>query len=217
MGMITWRKLNKVCPRSSRNERKALKKYESNPAIDRIMIWCDVYTCIYYYSGKFSYVLKLLNTYYIRMYVHTKLSLSLAYQCNISGSVPVRKAEFGEGSGPILLDNLMCTEDESEASLLDCVAPEDIGVHNCEHSEDAGVRCEGIYVCMYPHMYISIFSIFSLHYIVMLWRLTEIVGNLHMNSFCMFRYVGLSIIRCTYVHNHKLCDHSDYNILGYYP
>ena len=30
-----------------------------------------------------------------------------------------------------------------ENSLLDCVASEDIGTHNCEHSEDAGVICEG--------------------------------------------------------------------------
>ena len=58
-----------------------------------------------------------------------------------TGSIPVRNAVFGEGIGPIFLDNLMCEGHEN--SLLGCVASEDIGTHNCEHSEDAGVRCEG--------------------------------------------------------------------------
>ena len=35
----------------------------------------------------------------------------------------------------------MCTGNES--SLLDCAAGEAIGSHNCDHSEDAGVRCQG--------------------------------------------------------------------------
>ena len=35
----------------------------------------------------------------------------------------------------------MCTGNES--SLLDCTAGEAIGSHNCDHSEDAGVRCQG--------------------------------------------------------------------------
>ena len=57
----------------------------------------------------------------------------------------MHNAAFGEGLGSILLDNLMCEGHES--SLLDCVASEDIGMHNCEHSEDAGVRCEGMFSC----------------------------------------------------------------------
>ena len=58
------------------------------------------------------------------------------------GSVPVRNAAFREVIGSILLDNLMCKGNES--SLIDCVDDEDIGTHNCEHKEDAGVRCEGM-------------------------------------------------------------------------
>ena len=59
-----------------------------------------------------------------------------------SGSIPVRNAGFGEGSGSILLDNLVCEGDES--SLLDCASDVAIGESNCQHSEDAGVRCEGM-------------------------------------------------------------------------
>ncbi|KAL0994782.1 hypothetical protein UPYG_G00127080 [Umbra pygmaea] len=45
---------------------------------------------------------------------------------------------FGPGSGAILLDNLKCRG--SEASLQQCShIPWD--VHNCDHSEDAGVTC----------------------------------------------------------------------------
>ena len=35
----------------------------------------------------------------------------------------------------------MCTG--IETSLLECSSGEEIGSHNCDHSEDAGVRCEG--------------------------------------------------------------------------
>ena len=55
----------------------------------------------------------------------------------------MRNATFGEGIGSILLDNLMC--EGNEITLLDCMTSEDIGTHNCEHSEDAGVRCEGMH------------------------------------------------------------------------
>ena len=55
-------------------------------------------------------------------------------------AVPLRQAYFGRGSGDILLDNVVCRGTES--SLLECTT-NIIGQHNCDHSEDAGVRCEG--------------------------------------------------------------------------
>jgi len=55
-------------------------------------------------------------------------------------AVPLRGAYFGRGSGSILLDNVVCSGTES--SLLQC-STNPIGQHNCDHSEDAGVRCEG--------------------------------------------------------------------------
>ena len=47
-------------------------------------------------------------------------------------------AAFGEGSGPIHYDNVACTG--TEARLADC-SHLGIGIHNCGHSEDAGVVC----------------------------------------------------------------------------
>ena len=49
-----------------------------------------------------------------------------------------RNARYGWGTGPILLDDVSCLGNES--SLFSC---EHRGIrnHNCDHSEDAGVRC----------------------------------------------------------------------------
>ena len=55
------------------------------------------------------------------------------------GAIARDGALFGEGSGPIVLDNVQCSG--SESMILDCTA-NDIGVHNCDHSEDAGVTCQ---------------------------------------------------------------------------
>ncbi|XP_026959397.1 neurotrypsin isoform X2 [Sagmatias obliquidens] len=48
-------------------------------------------------------------------------------------------AYFGEGKGPIHVDNVKCTG--NERSLADCIK-QDIGRHNCRHGEDAGVICD---------------------------------------------------------------------------
>lgn len=47
-------------------------------------------------------------------------------------------AYFGEGSGEIWLDNVHCSGSESGIHLC---SHEGWGVHNCQHYEDAGVRC----------------------------------------------------------------------------
>lgn len=47
-------------------------------------------------------------------------------------------AHFGQGAGPIYLDELACTG--SEPDLFHCQHPP-IGVHDCGHDEDAGVQC----------------------------------------------------------------------------
>ena len=51
-------------------------------------------------------------------------------------------AHFGQGSGPIWLDNVGCRGHESR--LIDCPRHsegQDIGSHNCTHEEDVGIRC----------------------------------------------------------------------------
>ena len=49
---------------------------------------------------------------------------------------------FGQGTGPIWLDNLQCTG--AENSLYNCTANA-VGSHNCGHYEDAGAKCGKIY------------------------------------------------------------------------
>lgn len=57
--------------------------------------------------------------------------------------VAIRKAtsaEFGQGSGPIHLDNVICQGDEAKLHLCDA---NDFGDNDCGHNEDAGVVCSG--------------------------------------------------------------------------
>ena len=50
-------------------------------------------------------------------------------------------AYYGAGSGPIFLDDVQCTS--SSTQLLECFSTPILS-HNCLHSADAGVKCEGI-------------------------------------------------------------------------
>lgn len=46
--------------------------------------------------------------------------------------------QFGQGTGPIVYDDLVCTG--SEADLLNC-QHRGLGQSDCSHYEDAGVKC----------------------------------------------------------------------------
>lgn len=51
-----------------------------------------------------------------------------------------RGAFFGEGIGPIFMERYDCSGGSN--SLLEC-ALRPIGIHTCDHSNDAGVECIG--------------------------------------------------------------------------
>ena len=72
------------------------------------------------------------------LYLHLYYSLCCVPMV-CTGAVAVSFAAFGQGTGPILLDNVACTG--VEPRLWDCTS-NGVGVHNCGHSEDAGVRCQ---------------------------------------------------------------------------
>ena len=67
------------------------------------------------------------------MFIEIKLYALMLYV----GASSLSNAAFGQGSGPIVLDNVNCRGTESR--LLDCTAAFN---HNCVHNEDAGVRCQ---------------------------------------------------------------------------
>ncbi|XP_037326813.2 neurotrypsin isoform X1 [Pungitius pungitius] len=61
-------------------------------------------------------------------------------QLGYSGVAKARvMAYFGEGTGPIHVDNVKCSGEER--SIADCIK-QPPGTHNCRHSEDAGVICD---------------------------------------------------------------------------
>ena len=61
------------------------------------------------------------------------------------GATSYSNAHFGAGSGPISLDDVQCTS--SSDQLLECPS-RPILSHNCLHSADAGVGCEGVFYMM---------------------------------------------------------------------
>lgn len=69
------------------------------------------------------------------IYSYTSLSLNCLLH---TGAQALSLAHFGQGTGPILLDNVECAG--SESRLVECTA-NPIAAHNCIHLEDAGVRC----------------------------------------------------------------------------
>ncbi|KAK7497125.1 hypothetical protein BaRGS_00011655 [Batillaria attramentaria] len=64
-----------------------------------------------------------------------------------NGSTPTSRGSsyYGRGSNLIWLDNLQCTGNETD--LLQCLSSDQIGKHNCSHSDDVGVDQIGKHNC----------------------------------------------------------------------
>ena len=60
------------------------------------------------------------------------------HELSLTGATTLTRFSVVDGTGQIVLDNLLCRNNESR--LVDC-PHNGLGVHNCVHSEDAGVRC----------------------------------------------------------------------------
>ena len=80
---------------------------------------------------------------YVRSYIKARHALVMVSH---AGATAYSYARFGRGSGGIFLDNLYCRGTESR--LIDC-SHSGIGVHNCDHSADAGLRCQGTYLPLF--------------------------------------------------------------------
>ena len=85
--------------------------------------------------------------------------------------------KYGKGTGDILLDNIMCSGNET--SLLEC-DHNPLGEHNCasDHTEDASVICGGMLFCMiviaYMH-YDNAHVQWSVRTITLGWSMTQTV------------------------------------------
>ena len=62
----------------------------------------------------------------------------LIFKLHLTGATALTGPSVDDGTGQIVLDNLHCVGNESR--LVDCPHG-GTGIHDCVHSEDAGVRC----------------------------------------------------------------------------
>ena len=68
----------------------------------------------------------------------------------LAGAQSLGKAFFGQGSGPVFMNNVECQG--TEDSIFFCLS-DAIGVHDCDHNNDAGVVCPGKVVSLVPYLF----------------------------------------------------------------
>ena len=94
------------------------------------------------------------NMHTLEVSIHT-LNVSIGLVTSLlsfAGGKAYSNAHFGTGSGPIFLDDVQCSSSSNQ--LLECFT-RPILSHNCLHSADAGVGCEGVFPCtanQLPHI-----------------------------------------------------------------
>ena len=102
------------------------------------------------------------------------------------GSLPVTDLSFGSGIGPIYLSNVHCMGDEDK--LVNC-ASNSVDAHQCDHSLDAGVICQGSYLIFNTYTYILLEqSIFH--------TMTFFSGSLKQNSAQRLSMWGFTMNSC---------------------
>lgn len=69
----------------------------------------------------------------------------------IGAEVVVLSSSQQTATGPIFLEQLDCTSEDSD--LLMCNSLSVPGIHSCTHSQDAGVRCKGMYTFCCAHTF----------------------------------------------------------------
>ena len=71
---------------------------------------------------------------------YTNLECIIITIHNTERAIPTTRAYFGEGSGPIYLSRVQCTN--HGMILVNCII-DNTEIYRCDHSEDAGVICMG--------------------------------------------------------------------------
>ena len=84
-----------------------------------------------------------------------------------TGALAYSYSRFGRGTGGIFLDNMNCRGTESR--LIDC-RHSGIGVHNCDHTGDAGVRCSAGESKLMLQAVVIIMNVYFSHKQLLLWR-----------------------------------------------
>ena len=74
----------------------------------------------------------------VLLYLYKYMSC-ISFTYHYTGAQALLFAAYGQGTGPILLDDVACTG--TETRLIECQASP-ITTHNCVHFEDASVRCQ---------------------------------------------------------------------------
>ena len=70
-----------------------------------------------------------------------KIFYFLPFLSILIGAFATVRAAFGRGRGPIFLDDVDCNGTELQLTSCRNIG---VGIHDCLHSEDAGVVCAGI-------------------------------------------------------------------------